>query len=491
VTAEDQLATRVHDLLSETIRVYQDSSSAQEWLHDHLARLTGPLRLAVAGPPGAGKSTLVNALVGESVAPVESDHGTGFLTWYLDGAAPRAQVCPWYGASYELPLHRGAHGLRLAGPFGQHVGAAGDADDIHHVQVEWPSRSLRHTHLLDTPGLPPSDAGWEAEWGIWQDADAVLFLSRTLAPGDLRRLPPARGGWAAATLPLQVVVVLARADETGGGRVDALLAAKQLARRRRREPDLAVACQDAVAVSGLIGYAARTLRQDEFDALAVLAGQPRTALEPHLLSVDRFRAADHSVPLDQEWRERLLEKLGLTGVRLATTLVRSGSGDPSALAEALLRHSGLAELQATVQDLFSTRRAVLKARTALLAVEQLAHHEPGAQSAYLLSRVEQLVSAAHEFRELRLLAALRARRAGLPVEMAAEARRLAGGTGASVFERLGMPVDAPPDQLWSQAASAIRRWRQQAQQPGQPANQRQAAQVVLRSCEAILQELAS
>jgi hypothetical protein len=75
--------------------------------------------------------------------------------------------------------------------------------------------------------------------------------------------------------------------------------------------------------------------------------------------------------------------------------------------------------------------------------------------------------------------------------MAAEARQLAGGTGASVFERLGLPVDAPPEQLWSQAASAIRRWRQQAQQPGQPANQRQAAQVVLRSCEAILQELAS
>jgi hypothetical protein len=483
VTAGDELASRVHDLLSEAIRSYQDSASAQELLHDQLGRLTGPLRLAVAGPPGTGKSTLVNALVGESVAPVESEHGTGFLAWYMDGAAPRAQVRPWYGAPYELPVHRGEQGLRL-----RVDGDAAGADAIHHVLVEWPTRSLRHTHILDTPGLPPSDAGWDTEWGIWQEADAVLFLSRTLAARDLRRLPLVRGGWAAATLPLHLVAVLARADETGGGRVDALLAAKQLARRRRREPDLAVVCQDAVAVSGLIGYAARTLRQDEFDALAVLAGESRTELEPHLLSVDRFRAADL---LEPERRERLLERLGLTGIRLATTLVRSGSRDSSALAEALLRHSGLAELQATVLDLFSTRRAVLKARTALLAVEQLAHREPTAQSAYLLTRVEQLVSAAHEFRELRLLAALRARRAGLPVEMAAEARQLAGGTGASVFERLGMPIDAAPDQLWSQAASAARRWRQQAQQPGQPADQRQAAQVVLRSCEAILQQLAS
>lgn len=490
MTDGTQLATRVHDLLSEAMRSYHGNTSAQERLHGQLVRLTGPLRLAVAGPPGTGKSTLVNALVGESVAPVEADHGTGFATWYQDGTTARAHVHPWYGAPYELPLHRGEQGLRLSGPFDQHAPAADEADAIHHVRVEWPSRSLRHTHLLDTPGLPPPDAGWGTEGGTWQDADAVLFLSRTLAPGDLRRLPSARGGWAAATLPLQLVVILARADETNGGRVDALLAAKQLARRRRREPDLAVACQDAVAVSGLIGYSARTLRQDEFDALAVLAAVPRTALEPQLLSVDRFRAADHSVPLEPERRERLLGMLGLTGIRLATTLVRSGSRDPSALAEALLRHSGLAELQAAVLDLFSARRAVLKARAALLAVEQLAHQQPCSQSAYLLARVEQVVSAAHEFRELRLLAALRARRAGLPVELAAQARQLAGGSGASVFERLGMPLDARPDQLWSQAASAVRRWRDQAHQPGQPADQRQAAQVVLHSCEAILQQLA-
>jgi hypothetical protein len=73
--------------------------------------------------------------------------------------------------------------------------------------------------------------------------------------------------------------------------------------------------------------------------------------------------------------------------------------------------------------------------------------------------------------------------------MAVEARRLAGGAGASVFERLGLPAEAPSDQLWSQASSAAERWRQQAQQSPQPARPRQAAQVVLRSCEAILDEL--
>lgn len=491
MTSGDELAGQVHDLLAEAIRIYHDSGPAQEMLHHQVDRLGGPLRLAVTGPAGTGKSTLVNALVGESVAPVESEVGTGHQTWYLDGPQLRAQVFPWTGAPYETPLHRAEHGLRLAGSLGPYAyrDEAAGARAIRQVVVDWPSRSLRHTHLVDTPGLPPADAGGEVAADLWREADAVLFLSRGLGSADLDRLPPGRGGWAAATLPLHLVMVLARADETAGGRVDALLAAKQIARRRRREPDLTVLCQDVVAVSGLIGYAARTLRQDEFAALAVLAGLSRAELEPFLLSVDRFRAAGDSVPLEAQWRERLLDRLGLTGVRLATTLVRSGSKSAGDLAEALLRHSGLAELQATIADLFSARRAVLKARVALVAVDRLAHREPRLQSGYLHARVEQVVAGAHEFRELRLLAALRARRAGLPADLATQARRLAGGEGATVYERLAVPTETAPDELWSQAVAAAQQWRRHSQEPGLPGHQRQAAQVVLRSCEGILQQL--
>jgi hypothetical protein len=120
-------------------------------------------------------------------------------------------------------------------------------------------------------------------------------------------------------------------------------------------------------------------------------------------------------------------------------------------------------------------------------VEQLAHREPGPQSAYLLEQVERVVAGAHEFGELRLLAALRTRRAGLPGDLAVEARRLAGGERPTVCERLGVPPETPPDHLWEGADSAPERWRREAHAAEPPA--RRAAQVVLRSCEAMLQEL--
>jgi hypothetical protein len=490
MTPGESLTARVHSLLAEAMRSYPDSPRAQDWLHRHAARLDGPLRLAVAGPPRSGKSTLVNALIGESVAPVQWHGRAQHPSWYRDGPQPRAQVHPRHSPAYELPLHRAEQGLQLAETVRPYEQSGTEPDDeINEIHIEWPSRSLRHTHVLDTPGLPPAEASRRPAARYWQDADAVLFLSRTLADTDLDRIPAARGGWAAATLPLHSVVVLARADETAGGRVDAMLAAKQIARRRRREPGLTVLCQDAVAVSGLLGYAARTLRHDEFNALAVLAASTRADLEPYLLSMDRFRAAGSAVALEPAWRERLLERLGLTGVKLATTLVRSGAQDPSALAEALLRHSGLAELQATITDLFSARRAVLKARGALLAVEQLAHREPSPRSRHLLTRVERIVSAAHEFRELRLLAALRARRAALPAELAVEGRRLIGGEGSSAVERLGLSPDAAPDELHAHAAAAADRWRAVTAQHAETGRAREAGETVLRSCEALLQQL--
>ena len=48
-------------------------------------RLDQPLRVAVAGRVKAGKSTLLNALVGERLAPTDAGECTRIVTWYQDG----------------------------------------------------------------------------------------------------------------------------------------------------------------------------------------------------------------------------------------------------------------------------------------------------------------------------------------------------------------------------------------------------------------------
>ena len=76
------------------IDAHRDDPATTRRLHGQLARLDEPLRVAIAGKVKAGKSTLLNALVGEQVAPTDAGECTRVVTWYRDGPSPRITVQP-------------------------------------------------------------------------------------------------------------------------------------------------------------------------------------------------------------------------------------------------------------------------------------------------------------------------------------------------------------------------------------------------------------
>ncbi|MFI1996210.1 hypothetical protein [Actinoplanes sp. NPDC020271] len=455
---DEELEQRTYRLLNDAAHVYRAVPPAAAVLRSTLDRLAGPLRIAVAGPPGSGKSTLVNALIGEELAPVELSAEVA----YRDGTEPRA----WWRDA-EIPVVRTGSGLRLT-PDARHTGGPGGR-----AVVEWPSRVLRRTELIDARG-PAADA------------DAILYVTPQLGEEELRTVRAARGRLAP---PVHVMIVLSRADATGGGWADALLTAKQMARRRRREPRTGMVSQDLLAVSPLIAAAARTLAGEEFAVIAALAALPKAESEPHLLSTDRFTAATALAPVDAQRRVRLLQRFGLGGVRLALTLARTGSDTPAALAERLQEHSGLKELQASIATLFTARRPVLRARAALTTLDRLlrTHRNPAAGN--LLAQLELLVAEAHELRELRLLSALRSGRVTVPRDHAVDAARLLGGSGTSVGERLGMSPDATAAETWAAARAAGERWRGLAHGRTLTPAARRAAETVLASSDLIADRL--
>ena len=70
-------------------------------------RLTGPLRVAIAGKIKAGKSTLLNALVGEELAPTDAGECTRIVTWYRRGDQPQVTVHPHARTAGDRLLHQG------------------------------------------------------------------------------------------------------------------------------------------------------------------------------------------------------------------------------------------------------------------------------------------------------------------------------------------------------------------------------------------------
>ncbi|NIH83048.1 GTPase domain-containing protein [Amycolatopsis viridis] len=408
------LAARTRAVLQEAVGVYQDSPRATSWLQRQLTRFDDPLRLAVVGPSGSGRSTLVAALAGES---------------------PQAEMT-WFRTA--------------------------------------PGRSADELMLMDTPAIDGGAAPSTIE-GISMDADAVLYLVRRPSGADLGFLHTLQDHPVARAAPVNALVVLSRADELGGGRIDAVISARQVARRYRVAPEVAGLCQDVVPVAGLLAAAGRTLTEPEFSVLRTLAAIPRAELEPRLLSADRFAAAEFPAPVAASDRAALLGRFGLFGVRLAVTLIRRGADTLPALAGQLVPRSGLADLREAIDGYFVTRRDVLKARSALIGLEVVLRMEPRPAAAGLAAELERLLAGAHEFRELRLVSALQTGRTSFSAELTADALRLLGAAGTSRTERLG----------GEQVLPAVRRWRDQVENPELSARERRAAAVVVRSCEAM------
>src|SRR6188508_3891802 len=96
------LSARVATLCDEIVaRVGPEVADQVQQVGDRLAE---PLRVAIAGRLKAGKSTLVNALIGRRVAPTAVGECTRVVTRFRYGTVDRVDVVRRDGTRTSLPL---------------------------------------------------------------------------------------------------------------------------------------------------------------------------------------------------------------------------------------------------------------------------------------------------------------------------------------------------------------------------------------------------
>ena len=250
-------------------------------------------------------------------------------------------------------------------------------------------------------------------------------------------------------------------------------------------------CIDVIPVAGLLAEGARTLRQAEFDALRELATLGRPEREQLLLSADRFIAAPPAGSTDTsgEVRARLLDRLGVYGVRLSMVLIRDGFETATALSDELVRRSGLDRVAQVLTVQFAGRADALKARTALLALRRELDGL-GPDAVALGEEVEAALHDAHELDEMRLLADLRGGwRPDIGARRVADADRLLGGEGTAATARLALSERADPETVREAALARVREWREVESDPGLGHAGVTAARTVIRSIEGLLHDL--
>ncbi|ROT29555.1 dynamin family protein [Micromonospora sp. HM5-17] len=455
-------------------------------------RLDEPLRVAIAGRLKAGKSTLVNALIGRRVAPTEVGECTRIVTQFRYGTVDRVDVVRRDGSRVSLPLDD-------AGMIPQRLGVP--RPEIGYVDVTLTSDHLRDLTVLDTPGLASTNTSVSAgarrflfesagapfddnidddSAGAIAGAEAIIYVfTQSVRDDDVAALEAFRSVSARlASNPINSLGLFNKVDKLVGGAADPWpvagpLAADQSAVLRR-------VVSEVVPVVGLLAETteAGRLTAADCEALRTLARLPEHERLVLLASVDLFTSRDCPVPREQ--RERLLRLLDLYGIGFSIAQFAAqpqlSSGD---LVRLLFQASGFPRLRHTLDQAFRWRTDAIKAGWALSALEKLASHAPQQQDRELLRDAIEQVLQQPEYHRLRLLEVAQLVSSGsveLPEPMEQELTRLALSTDPRWI--LSLP-SATPEQLARAALDAATRWRVYAVAGANPAQSR-VAQVAHR-----------
>ncbi len=459
-------------------------------------RLREPVRVAVVGRVSAGKSTMVNALLGQRVAPTSTSECTRLVTWFHYGLPQHLVIELKAGGTVEAKL-------TVDGTLPETLDVP--PEDVQALHCYLANDLLKWMTLIDTPGIGSVHhefsetteqflAEEEADSAAAaQRADAVVFLfNQVVMEDELEALQMFRSasGNDPSRSAASAVGVLSKADQLGDGTRDPWNVAIELAGVYAGKFRNEVAT--VVPVVGLVAEASEAATLTELDAkqLSALAAMDEEAFSKLLWSTDRFKSADAPVPPDK--REHLLNMLDLYGVQNAVKFLRNGTHGAFALRRELSALSGIAEVKRTLSTYFSEQDHVLKVRSVLDALNRMTFtHVDGPEGVALRHFRDQvdelrLDPVMHPIAELEAWHSCCTGRATLPQPMLDEVALLfAPGTPGS---RLGMNNDDRPA-MRQACQDAMVRWQTFIVTEASPAEAK-VARTVRRTYQLLWKDLA-
>ncbi len=116
----------------------------------------------------------------------------------------------------------------------------------------------------------------------------VLYVMRHLHSRDAEYLDALSDRSQSATSAASAMAILSRADEIGGGRVDAMASAHRIAVRYENDERIRTMCARVLPVTALLGETGATLSEVEMGDLRQLSELPPETLEVMLLAADEL-----------------------------------------------------------------------------------------------------------------------------------------------------------------------------------------------------------
>ncbi len=371
------LLTWAHDLAAATPALGGLAAAA-----GHAAEaIDRPLLVAVMGEFNAGKSSFVNALAGEEIAPVGVTPTTATVNVLRYGATPAARVLRHDGGARELDPHEVSAFLTALGPE--------EAREIRQVEIFLPVETLRRVAIVDTPGLNSIRSEHErVAREFLQDADAIVWV---FAIGQAAKATEKQALSFARDAGKRVLGVLNKVDRAEPAEIEAVV----------------------THVSGTVGELVETIVP--LSATRALAARRAGATDPGFAAV--------AAALDRQFFDQaraLKRATALAALRRFVAAARAAVAPPAEI-DFAARRAALAARAARLGSALASERVALRARIdeayrrAALEVREFIkprswlfgeHRATPADEEFLAELLEDAVTRATERTRQVLLAAL-------------------------------------------------------------------------------------
>ena len=430
-----------------------------------------PMRVAFVGKTNAGKSTLMNAFMGEELAPTGNGELTFNVSWFRYGECRQLVVHMVDDSSDDMSF-ASLHELAVHGEADRAW-----RERIRYIEVRCPNPLLKTFDLIDTPGLH-SFYGKDSRNTQQLLSDrhsrphAVVFVfAGALQEPDVQELERFHASCGSLMTGMTAIGALTRVDEWPNTFDDAAQVIRQL---EDRHPLVRRSFYAIVPVIGPMAFGAQTLSERDRDVLAALHRLGEARCQRLLRDVSTFCEREFpgepAVPAAPE-RKLVFERLGRAGIQRAVAALDPAQSG-AALCDELLHASNVQQLRAIVTAHFGHRAYLIKARSALAAVRSQAFEcgerlrDAAAEVArHIAGRADGIVANEQRFREFALVERYYAGRLPLDDRGIQELLEVTGERGPSCAARLGAPGDAPIEDLLALATDRERAWTERANEP--------------------------
>lgn len=513
------LKAEVNQMLSGVARLCDDCEDGhllKDVLTEMTQRLSQPLRVAVSGIMKAGKSTFMNALMGEKLVYTGVKEATYTVCWFKYAAKPYIKICFKDGEELETEYTElEKWSVRESEKDNPRI------NDVKYLVIYYPNEILKQMEFIDTPGLNAvygKDsqntldflAVKQSEETIKETsmADAVIYaFQRSAGSFDEEILKSFQEG--NNTSPINSVGILTRVDSGGiwdiygdSTPVEAAGAVVEAIMKNQLMKQSVFSCFP-VCAKPVEGFDDLTI--EDWEVLKKLSKLSKSEIEDVLFDAYEFVSDSAGFLADygnEATRKHILDSVDRYGiVEICSQLSDNIDTEKSQIKDILIDKCGISAVRNMLMSHFGNRTFLIKTQFIFSRLRKLAaeirNNENSSRRLVELcsnldSRIDEMMTNIQTLNELRILQYYyNGQLSFTDNDEREDFLQVTGEYGREPEKRLGISTSATMSELMNVAKKKAEKWHGKAGQFMMTNTYVDAATTIARSYEYMLYHLSA